>query len=75
MRKRTTPVHVAAGLLAALLFPYHPGMSWMLMLGFGWYEWQEQKKIGDTGVKDFWEGLVGLFIGAGILYLRAVTGI
>ena len=47
----------------------------MLMLGFGWYEWQEQKKIGDTGVKDFWEGLVGLFIGAGILYLRAVTGI
>jgi len=85
MRKRTTPVHVAAGILTAMLYPYHPGLSWMLVLSFGTFEYWQEKKSKDTGCIDFWEFVLGLFIGATILWLeaeiililslRAVTGI
>jgi len=75
LRKPTSVVHVGAGMLAAQVYPLHPGLSVMLVTSFGCFEFWQERKIADTGCLDFWELVLGLFIGAWILWLRAVTGL
>jgi len=66
-RKWTSVVHVVAGIFCGVFYHWYPGLSVTLFIGFGWYEWWEAKVIGDEGHRDFWEGLLGYFIGAGII--------
>lgn len=70
-RKPTTPVHIACGVLVALLLC---GERWLLGLvlfaGFAVFEYWEAHVIGDDGHKDYWEFLAGMFLaGAAALLL------
>lgn len=70
LRKPTTPVHIACGVLAALLLC---GERWllglMLFAGFALFEYWESRVIGDDGHKDYWEFLAGMFLAGSVLLL------
>jgi len=70
LRKRTTPVHVLCGMLAALACAIYPVLGVMLVLSFMVFEYWQERQVKDTGCIDFWEFLVGLMIGAGLLLMR-----
>jgi len=72
--KVTAAAHVVAGGFCGVLYHWHPGLAIMLFVGFGLYEYWEAQQIGDRGHKDFWEGLVGGFIGAGIIFILNLVG-
>ena len=65
-RKHTTPVHYIAGIFIGILGFYNIGLAIILFTAFGWYEYRQGVEIPDTGLMDFWEGMAGVFIGAGI---------
>jgi len=73
--KWTTPVHVIAGIFAACVYNWYPGLSITLIVGFGIFEFWQAKKIHDKGYKDFWEGLLGCYIGAVIILILKITGV
>lgn len=73
--KRTTPLHVIAGIFAAGLYNWFPGLSITLMVSFGVFEWWQGQRIHDTGYEDFWQGLLGYFIGAGIILVLKLKGV
>ena len=61
MRKRTTPVHIAGGVFVGYILWLNPAVGITLILAFGLFEvWEKHEE----GVHDFWEFLLGLFIGA-----------
>jgi len=69
VRKQTTPLHIIAGIFAACLYNWLAGLAITLVIGFGVYEYWEEHKLHDTGCKDFWEFLFGLFIGAAFMLI------
>lgn len=73
--KWTTPIHVIIGLFSAILYNWYPGLSITLMTYFLVFEYWQARKIHDTGYTDFWEGLLGYFIGAAILLSLKLGGI
>lgn len=75
LRKWTTPIHIFAGLLIAALIPDYPEASALLLGGIGFVEYWEWKVTHDTGVKDLWEIVCGVFIGAGILLILRRVGV
>ena len=66
MRKPTTLIHIIAGILAGLLLWLKPAAGISLLVAFGAFEAWQEHKIRDSGALDFWEFVLGLFIGAGI---------
>lgn len=63
MRKSTTPVHIAGGVFVGYILWLNPAVGITLTITFGVFEAWEK---GNEGVRDFWEFLLGLFIGAGL---------
>ncbi len=63
MRKPTTPVHVALGVLTALLALQSFGLAVLLFSSFGVYEYWSECHGHEGGYDDFWEALLGLSIG------------
>lgn len=74
-RKWTVWVHVAVGLFCAILFHSYPGLAALLFAAFSWFEWWQAKVEGDKGHLDFWDGVFGLGIGSGILWILNLTGV
>jgi len=70
----TIGVHVIAGIFCGVLYHWYAGLAVLLFVGFGFFEYWESQVIGDRGHKDFWEGLVGGFIGAGIIFILNLVG-
>ena len=68
-------VHILAGAFCGVLYPWYPGMAIALFAGFGGFEYWEAKVRKDKGYKDFWEGLIGWFFGAGIALVLRLAGI
>ncbi len=63
MRKRTTPVHIAGGVFVGYILWLNAAVGITLTIAFGVFEaWEKANE----GVQDFWEFLLGLFIGAGL---------
>lgn len=69
-RKKTTPVHVLCGLVCALTCAIYPTLGVMMVLSFMLFEYWQESTVKDTGCLDFWELMVGMFIGAGVLLMR-----
>ena len=71
LRKHTTPVHIAAGVLLALLIAgeLRP-LGLALFIGFAWFEYWECQRTGDSGHLDYWEVLLGMFLAAAVMVLR-----
>jgi len=65
MRKPTTPVHVAGGILAGYSLWINAAVGLALIVSFGTFEFWQESKTRDTGALDFLEFIIGLFIGAG----------
>jgi len=71
MRKPTTPIHIAGGLLAGYSLWLNAAVGLALIVSFGTFEFWQEHKSQDTGALDFLEFIIGLFIGTGtglILY-------
>jgi len=66
VRKPTTPIHVAGGILAGLCLWLNAAVGLALVVSFGAFEFWQEHKTSDSGAKDFLEFVIGLFIGAGI---------
>jgi hypothetical protein len=80
-RKFTVPWHISGGLICALLYPHYSGLSITLFIAFGLFElWQSivnfilymhwnisWNRKDDEGYLDFWDFILGAFIGAIIL--------
>jgi len=64
MRKATTPIHIAIGVLAALVARETPALALMLFGGFAVYEYWSERHGHTGGYQDFWEALLGLGIAA-----------
>lgn len=75
LRKWTTPIHLACGLLIAALIPYFPAAAALLLVAMGLIEYWQEKNIGDTGLEDFWEIVVATFIGSGIILTLRIVGV
>lgn len=60
MRKPTTPVHIALGVLTALVALRSFGLALLLFGGFGVYEYWSECHGHEEGYDDFWEALLGL---------------
>ena len=75
LRKWTTPFHIAAGALIAALIPYYPEAAGVLLAAMGFVEYWQERKIGDTGVMDFWEIVCAVFIGAAIILILRLVGV
>ena len=69
LRKPTTLVHIAGGVICALLIPRYPQFAITLFVAFGVFEYWQGKKEGDTGYLDFWDMLFGAFLGGVILLI------
>lgn len=63
MRKPTTPVHIALGVLTAFVALRSPGLAVLLFSGFGVYEYWSELHGHEGGYDDFWEALLGLSLG------------
>jgi hypothetical protein len=74
-RKITVPVHIAAGFFCGILFPWLPGLSVMLFLTFGAFEWWQAEIDGDEGHLDFWDCLFGVFVGAIVAWILKLVGV
>ena len=66
MRKPTTPIHVAGGILAGYSIWLNAAVGLALIVSFGTFEFWQEHKTRDSGALDFLEFVIGLFIGAGI---------
>lgn len=75
LRKWTTPFHIAAGLLIAALVPFFPVAAVLLFAGLAFFEYWNWKDENDTGVADWWEILLGTFIGAAIILILRIMGV
>lgn len=64
MRKPTTPIHVAGGVLAGYSLWLNAAVGLALIGSFGIFQAWQDRKTGDTGALDFLEFIIGLFIGA-----------
>ena len=74
LRKPTTILHVAIGLLIILMYPHYSGLAWLLFLGFGGFEvWEYVDKRG-TSYMDFLECLAGMIVGAVVLLVLQFGG-
>ena len=62
MRKPTTPVHIALGVLTAFVALRSFGLALLLFSGFGVYEYWSERHGHERGYDDFWEALLGLGI-------------
>ena len=74
-RKWTVWIHISVGAFCGVLFHWYPGLAALLFGAFGWFEWWQAKVEGDEGHLDFWDGIVGLFTGAGVLWLANLVGV
>jgi hypothetical protein len=75
MRKPTSYVHLALGVLSALVALRSAGLAALLFGGFGVYEYWSERRGHAGGHDDFWEALLGLAIGcAGIVLAALLTG-
>ena len=74
-RKWTSAVHIAAGVFCGILYHWYPGLAVSLFAGFAWFEWWEAKLIKDQGHRDFWEGLLGYFVGGAIILILKIAGV
>lgn len=75
LRKWTTPFHILAGLLIAALIPFCPIAAILLFVGIAYFEywnWIDEK---DTGVADWWEILLSVFIGSGVILVLKIIGV
>lgn len=66
MRKRTTPIHVAGGILAGYSLWLNSAVGLALIASFVTFEAWQEHRLSDTGALDFMEFVIGLFIGAGM---------
>ena len=74
IRKPTTVLHFAIGLLIMLMYPHYSGLSWILFIGFGGFEFWEYIDKGHDSYLDFLECVAGLVIGAVVLMiLKGIT--
>lgn len=73
-RKPTVLFHIIAGLLSSLLSPWFPLPATTGFILFGVFEWWQAEVEGDMGHLDFWDGLLGYFIGLGVLGILLLTG-
>jgi len=67
-RKATSVVHFLLGAFCSLLWPYFPGLSTVLWLTFVGYEMWSEKCGHKEGYQDVWEGLLGLVVGAVMVF-------
>jgi len=75
LRKWTSPIHILAGLLIAALIPYYPVAAILLFAGIAFSEYWGWKVEKDTGAADWWEILLGTFIGSGVLLILKIIGV
>jgi len=68
-------VHVIGGIIAALVSPWYPIPSVAALGAFGIFEYWQAKKTGDKGYHDFWGGVLGYFIGLGIVLALKLAGV
>jgi hypothetical protein len=68
-------VHVCGGILAALIYPFYPFFSVTALVAFGVFEFWQAKETGDVGSHDFWGGVLGYFIGLGIVLVLKIVGV
>jgi len=73
-RKFTVIWHILGGVFCALLWYFHPGLSLLIFISFGLFEWWQCEAEGDMGYNDFWDAVFGLFIGAIILVILYAVG-
>jgi len=71
----TTPIHILAGIFAAGIYPWFSGLSITLIAIFGVFEFWQGEKVGDKGYHDFWEFMVGTFIGAAVILILTLIGV
>lgn len=69
-RKHTSLVHIAAGVLLAILIAGELRLlGVVLFIGFAWFEYWECQRTGDSGHLDYWEVLLGMFLAAAAMVL------
>lgn len=68
-------VHIIGGILAGCIYPWYPGLSVTALIAFGVFEYWQARETGDKGSHDFWGGVLGYFIGLGIVLVLKLTGV
>ena len=65
--KWTTPIHVLGGIILSATYPWMGALNIALFIGFGVFEfWEDEREIKEEkkrGHTDFWEMLLGCFLG------------
>jgi len=65
--KWTTPIHILGGIILSATYPWMGALNIALFIGFGVYEfWEDEREITErkkSGHTDFWEMLLGCFLG------------
>lgn len=72
MRKPTSIVHVALGVLAAFVALRSIGLAVLLFFGFALYEYWSERRGEAGGYEDFREALQGLALGCLVVVLLAL---
>ena len=75
LRKRTTIAHILAGLVIVAAILYFPVLGIILFLGLAFFEYWNWIDEHDTGVADWWECLLGTYIGACIAVILRIMGV
>ena len=75
MRKSTSYIHVALGVLTALVALRSAGLAALLFSGFALYEYWSERRGHAGGHDDFWEALLGLAIGCAAIVLALLCGV
>ena len=68
-RKQTSIFHYLGGLIIAFAFLVSAPLAISLLVSFGWLEYRQGRKTGDTWIMDCLECVQGVFVGAGILII------
>jgi len=68
-------VHILAGIMVVLAWPWYPVLSVIGITIFGIFEYWQAKETGDEGSHDFWGAVLGYFIGLGILLVLKLVGV
>lgn len=73
-QKLCDAAHVIGGTVAGCACPWYPGPSIAALIAFGVFEWWQAREVGNKGSHDFWGGVLGYFIGLGIVLVLKLTG-
>jgi len=75
MRKHTSLIHVALGMLTAVVALRSAGLAAMLFFGFALYEYWSERRGQEGGHDDFLEALLGLALGCAAIVLWPGPGV